>query len=103
MAYYSSVLKALAEPSRQEIVEALAERPMSVRELTDRMSISQPAISQHLDILRRAHVVQVTPRGASNVYSIDPEGLGVVRKWLDRFWDNAFDNYAKVLEQEDDR
>jgi DNA-binding transcriptional ArsR family regulator len=71
---------------------------MTVREITDGMTISQPAVSQHLDQLRRSGLVLVEPRGASNVYSLDPHGLGVVRAWLDRYWTEALDNYAKLFE-----
>lgn len=94
------VFKALSDPSRRSIVERLAARPMTVRQITDGMSISQPAVSQHLDQLKRAGLVRVEGRGASNVYSIDPQGLGVVRAWLDRYWSQALDNYAKLFEPE---
>jgi DNA-binding transcriptional ArsR family regulator len=95
----NAVFKALADPSRRSIVERLSTRSMTVREITDGMEISQPAVSQHLDQLRRAGLVTVEARGASNVYSIDPQGLGVVRAWLDRYWSQALDNFAKLFEQ----
>lgn len=96
----NAVFKALSDPSRRSIVERLSARPMTVRQITDGMSISQPAVSQHLDQLRRAGLVTVEGRGASNVYSIDPQGLGVVRLWLDRYWSQALNNYAKLFEPE---
>lgn len=99
MAYdKNAVFKALADPSRRSIVERLSSRSMTVREITEGMTISQPAVSQHLDQLRRAGLVTVESRGASNVYSIDPQGLGVIRAWLDRYWSRAIDNYAKLFE-----
>lgn len=99
MAYdNNAVFKALSDPSRRSIVERLSSRSMTVREITAGMSISQPAVSQHLDQLRRAGLVSVEGRGASNVYSIDPQGLGVVRAWLDRYWSQALDNYARLFE-----
>lgn len=96
----NAVFKALSDPSRRSIVERLSVRPMTVRQITDDMTISQPAVSQHLDQLRRAGLVTVEGRGASNIYSIDPQGLGVVRSWLDRYWSQALDNYAKLFEPE---
>ena len=95
----NAVFKALADPSRRSIVERVAARPMSVREITDGMDISQPAVSQHLDVLKKARLVRARKRGASNVYSIDPAGLGAVRQWLDRHWSQALDNYARLFEQ----
>lgn len=94
----NAVFKALSDPSRRSIVERLSARPMTVREITDGMTISQPAVSQHLDQLRQAGLVTAEARGASNVYSLDPHGLGVVRAWLDRYWTEALDNYAKLFE-----
>lgn len=94
----NAVFRALSDPSRRSIVERLSSRSMTVREITDGMTISQPAVSQHLDQLRRAGLVTVESRGASNVYSIDLQGLGVIRAWLDRYWSQALDNYAKLFE-----
>jgi DNA-binding transcriptional ArsR family regulator len=100
MANDNAVFKALADPSRRSIVERLSVRPMSVREITDGAAISQPAVSQHLDLLKKAGLVKVEGRGASNVYSIDQQGLGVVRAWLDRYWSQALDNYSRLFEQD---
>jgi DNA-binding transcriptional ArsR family regulator len=102
MADANAVFRALSDPSRRSIVERLTARPMSVREITDGMRISQPAVSQHLDVLRKAGLVQVRGEGARNIYSSDPKGLGVIRAWLDRHWTRALDNYARLLEEGND-
>lgn len=91
------VFKALSDPSRRSIVERLSSRSMTVREITEGMTISQPAVSQHLDQLRKAGLVTVKGRGVSNVYSIDPNGLSVIRAWLDRYWSQALENYANLF------
>jgi DNA-binding transcriptional ArsR family regulator len=95
-----SAFKALADPSRRRIVESLARRPMTVRQLTDGLPISQSAVSQHLNVLRQAELVAFEPRGASNVYRIDPRGLGAVRAWLDRHWTEALGNYANLFDDD---
>jgi DNA-binding transcriptional ArsR family regulator len=95
-----SAFKALADPSRRRIVESLARRPMTVRQLTDGLPISQSAVSQHLNVLRQAELVAFEPRGASNVYRIDPRGLGAVRAWLDRHWTEALGNYASLFDDD---
>jgi DNA-binding transcriptional ArsR family regulator len=102
MTNHNLAFKALADPSRRHIVEALAGQPMTVRQLTDRLPISQSAVSQHLDVLRKAKLVAFEPRGASNVYRIDPRGLGSVRGWLDRHWGEALGNYARLFEHDGD-
>lgn len=102
MANQSAVFKALAEPTRQAIVELLSERSCTVREITQRVGASQSGVSQHLDVLRRAELVRFEPRGASNVYSIDPRGIGALRGWLDRHWGVGLENYAKLFADGDD-
>ena len=102
MADHSVAFRALADASRLRIVEELSREPMTVRQLTDRLPITQSAVSQHLDVLRRAELVSYAPRGASNIYRIDPRGLGAVRAWLDQYWDEALQNYSRLFEEEEE-
>jgi DNA-binding transcriptional ArsR family regulator len=92
---------ALAEPTRQTIVEHLAARPMAVGELAALLPVSRPAVSQHLRVLKEAKLVRDEARGTRRIYSIDPAGLGVIRAWLDRFWDRALAGYAEAAEREE--
>ena len=92
---------ALAEPMRQTIVERLSERPMSVGELAEGLPVTRPAVSQHLKVLKEARLVRDEARGTRRIYSIDPAGLGAIRAWLDRFWDQALAAYAEAAERED--
>jgi DNA-binding transcriptional ArsR family regulator len=92
---------ALAEPMRQAIVERLSERPMAVGELAAGLPVTRPAVSQHLKILKEARLVRDKAQGTRRIYSIDPAGLGAIRAWLDRFWDEALSAYAAAAERED--
>ena len=92
-------LAALADPSRCAIVEALRGGPKAVGELARELPISRPAVSQHLKVLRESRLVRAEPKGASNVYYIDPAGLGQMRAWLDRFWSNTLAAYKMVVEK----
>ena len=92
---------ALAEPMRQTIVERLWERPMAVGELAALLPVTRPAVSQHLKILKEAQLVRDEAQGTRRIYSIDPAGLGAIRAWLDRFWDQALAAYAAAAERED--
>lgn len=85
--------KVLSDPHRQRIVERLSTGPATVRQLTDALGISQPAVSHHLKLMREAELVRFEPSGASNVYSIDPAGLAAMRAWLDRHWTRALAAY----------
>jgi DNA-binding transcriptional ArsR family regulator len=92
-------LAALGDPTRRAIFEMIADRPRSVAEITREVSVSQSAVSQHLKVLRGARLVRAEPKGASNVYHIDPHGLGQMRAWLDRFWSKTLTAYKAVVEQ----
>jgi DNA-binding transcriptional ArsR family regulator len=92
-------LAALADPTRRAIFERLAVKPCSVGELARGMPVSRPAVSQHLQVLKGAGLVQDEPAGARRVYHIDPAGLGAIRQWLDRFWERSFDAFGTAVEK----
>ena len=89
MTYSNAALTALGDRTRREIFERLANGPRSVSEIAHGLPISRPAVSQHLQRLKEAGLVSDHAEGARRVYRIDPAGLGAIRQWLDRFWDDA--------------
>ena len=93
---------ALAEPMRQQIIERLAARPMSVGELASGLPVTRPAISQHLKVLKEARLVSDHAEGTRRIYRIDPAGLGAIRRWLDQFWDESLAAFAEAAEQQED-
>jgi DNA-binding transcriptional ArsR family regulator len=99
----ANALSALADPMRARIVETLAARPMAVGELAALLPVTRPAVSQHLKILKEAKLVRDHAEGTRRIYAIDPAGLGQIRAWLDRFWDQALTAYAEAAEREDDQ
>jgi DNA-binding transcriptional ArsR family regulator len=80
------VFEALGDPVRRVILELLAagERPTGslVTALQARTPISQPAVSQHLKVLREASLVSVRATGTRRVYALDQAGLDAARGWL---------------------
>ena len=91
---------ALADPTRREVFERLAHGPRAVGDLARGMPVSRPAVSQHLKVLKVAGLVSDRPDGARRVYQIDPQGLGQLRAWLDRFWDEALEAFRAEAERE---
>ncbi len=85
----SAALDVLHDPTRRRVLELLRDGERSVRELTEGTTVTQPAVSQHLRVLREAGLVTVRPDGARRLYRVDPNGLNAVRAWVDSFWDNA--------------
>lgn len=95
---YGSALTALADPTRRALFERLRNGPASVGDLAAELPVSRPAVSQHLKALKVAGLVTDRPDGARRVYTIDPDGLGELRRWLDQFWDNALESFKNEVE-----
>ncbi len=90
---------ALADPTRRKVFERLRDGPRAVGEIAEGMTVSRPAVSQHLGVLKQAGLVTDEAQGTRRVYRIDPQGLGPLRAWLDQFWDEAMTNFAAEAER----
>jgi DNA-binding transcriptional ArsR family regulator len=99
MANAAHALRALGDDMRRKIIERLAAKPRSVTELAKGLSVTRPAVSQHLKVLKEAGLVNDHPRGTSRIYHIDPHGLAEVRAWLDQHWARAFAAFAEFVEK----
>ena len=91
---------ALGDPTRRQLFERLAKRPLAVVELSQGLAVSRPAVSQHLKVLRNAGLLLVHSEGTRNVYQIDQRGITAMRNWLDRFWDDALEAFKTAAEKE---
>src|SRR5262245_24357513 len=80
------VLKALAEPRRQQILRLVRAAPRSVGEIADGVDVTQQAVSQHLQVLRDAGLVAVRRDGTRRLYVIRPEGLESLDQFLAELW-----------------
>ncbi|HEX9159140.1 MAG TPA: metalloregulator ArsR/SmtB family transcription factor [Rhizomicrobium sp.] len=96
---YGTALEALSDPTRRRIFERLRTGPKPVGAIAKGLPVSRPAVSQHLKVLKEAHLVQDEQNGARRIYRIDPKGLGPLRAWLDRFWDEALDSFRAEAEK----
>lgn len=92
-------LRALGDPTRLEIFDRLARKPMAVGEIARELPVSRPAVSQHLAVLKAAGLVIDHAEGARRVYRVDSAGLAVLRSWLDRFWDGALGAFKAEAER----
>jgi DNA-binding transcriptional ArsR family regulator len=97
---YQSALAALADPTRRKVFERLKSGPKPVGKIARGLPVSRPAVSQHLKVLKEAGLVTDRPEGTRRVYHIDPQGLGALRAWLDRFWDDALTAFQAQVETE---
>jgi DNA-binding transcriptional ArsR family regulator len=102
MAYRITVdgMDALGDPTRRAIFERLADGPLAVGELARDLPVSRPAVSQHLKVLKAAGLVVDEAAGTRRLYRIDPEGVGALRAYLDRFWNQALAAFKDAAERD---
>ena len=96
-----TVLTALAEPTRARILDLLCERERSVSEIVDEFELSQPAVSQHLKVLREADLVIARVDAQRRVYRINPAPFRELDGWLARyrkFWNEELDSLEGHLD-----
>jgi DNA-binding transcriptional ArsR family regulator len=98
-AYQLDGLAALGDATRRAIFEHLAEGPSSVGELAAKLPVSRPAVSQHLKVLKEADLVTDRAVGNRRIYSVNPDGVGALRAYLDRFWNQALLSFKVAVEQ----
>jgi DNA-binding transcriptional ArsR family regulator len=93
-----AVLRALAEPNRQAILRLVRDRPRSVNEIGEHFEISQQAVSQHLQILAEAGLVDVEREGKRRLYVVNPAGLEVLEKFLAELWPAGLRRLKRAVE-----
>jgi DNA-binding transcriptional ArsR family regulator len=91
-------LTALGDGTRRAIVDLLADGPRPVGELAAMLPVTRPAVSLHLKVLKDAHLVRDVAVGTRRIYQLDPDGLTVLRTYLDRLWAGALDRFAAAAE-----
>jgi DNA-binding transcriptional ArsR family regulator len=93
-----NALDALGDPMRRAIVEILRDGSRSVQQIADRLPVSRPAVSRHLRLLKQAALVIDRPEGTRRVYELRPEGIDVVRSYLEQVWSDAATRFRLVAE-----
>lgn len=79
------VFRAIADPTRRSLLEALRGGPLSVNRLAEAFPVSRPAISKHLRYLREAGLVSEERQGRRRIYRLQAQALSEVRGWVDGF------------------
>jgi DNA-binding transcriptional ArsR family regulator len=101
MAYRVDGLTALGDPTRRAIFERLADGPRAVGDLARELPVSRPAVSQHLKVLKEAGLVIDRRAGNRRIYQLDPDGVGDLRAYLDRFWSRSLAAFKRAVELPD--
>ncbi|HEY8024470.1 MAG TPA: metalloregulator ArsR/SmtB family transcription factor [Burkholderiaceae bacterium] len=92
-------LHAIADQTRLAILQRLAQQPLAVAELARGFSVSRPAVSQHLKVLKDAGLVNDRQQGTQRIYQIDPAGIEALKAHFDRLWSNVLDNFQVAAEE----
>jgi DNA-binding transcriptional ArsR family regulator len=93
-------LNALSDPKRRRIVELLATGEMSAGDIGKHFRVTSAAVSQHLKVLREAHLVRVKVDAQRRLYSLDPKGLDELEEWvatIRKFWSTRLDALERAL------
>jgi DNA-binding transcriptional ArsR family regulator len=99
-------IEVLADPTRRRIVELLAQRDRTAGEIVGQFDMSAPAISQHLNVLRKAGLVTTRAEGQSRIQRLNPDGLDEIGAWLYRTrntWSRRLDALERALKGDDEK
>jgi DNA-binding transcriptional ArsR family regulator len=95
------VFEAIAQPKRREILRLLAAGEQSAGEVAARFDVTQPAISQHLRVLKDAGLVSERRAGTRRLYRLRPEGLGDLHGFLAEVMPTALQRLKRSAEEEE--
>ena len=98
-----AAFNALADPTRRAVLDLLRAGTRPAGEIARAFPVSRPAISKHLRILRRAHLVEERREGRHRLYHLNPEPLKAVDSWLDQyrqFWSANLASLKSFVETE---
>ncbi|ADG79584.1 Transcriptional regulator, ArsR family OS=Tsukamurella paurometabola (strain ATCC 8368 / DSM/ CCUG 35730 / CIP 100753 / JCM 10117 / KCTC 9821 / NBRC 16120/ NCIMB 702349 / NCTC 13040) OX=521096 GN=Tpau_2988 PE=4 SV=1 [Tsukamurella paurometabola] len=96
------VFVALANPIRRELLQILRTGPLAAGELSERFTLSRPAVTEHLKVLREAGLVVDEPSGRRRIYRLTAEPLAELEEWLhpfEKFWRARLSALATVAEE----
>ena len=98
---------ALSDPTRRAILELLASRgELSATDIYEQFPVSPQAVSQHLKVLREAHLVVMEKRAQKHLYRLNPQTLSQFEAWVQQMrkrWEERFEALDKVLESEKEK
>ncbi|MEH2071526.1 MAG: metalloregulator ArsR/SmtB family transcription factor [Nostoc sp.] len=98
----ADVFVAIADPTRRALLDLLRDGEQPVKELAQPFAMSLPAISQHLQILCEAGLVQMRKAGRQRFYRLNPEPLKQISEWIadyEQFWQEKLDALGNYLEE----
>ena len=96
-------LTALGDPTRRAVFELLGDGPRAVGEIASELPVTRPAVSQHLKVLKEAGLVIDRPDGTRRLYELNPDGIGALRAYFERFWTRALTSFKHRVERQEEQ
>ena len=96
-----AALKAIAAPRRRQILTLVRDDELSAGEIAAHFDVTRPAVSQHLNVLKEAGLVNERRNGTRRLYRARPEGLAGLKAFLEEFWDVRLDALKREAEREE--
>ena len=96
------VFQAIADPTRREIINLIAQQSLNLNAIADNFDVSRPAISQHIKILTECGLIVVKKQGRERFCEAKLQQLNQVADWIEPFrkqWDYQFDKLDNVLDE----
>ncbi len=93
--------KALADPSRREILMHLSKQDMTIKEVSEHFDMTRAAVKKHLTILQQGNLIDIRKNGRERINSLKPEGLQSITEWMDYFsnyWDQHLNTLKAAIE-----
>jgi DNA-binding transcriptional ArsR family regulator len=98
-----ATFQALSDPTRRAVLDLLRAGRQPAGRIASSFTVSRPAISKHLRLLRRAHLVEERREGRHRFYQLNPEPLKAVDHWLEHyriFWQRSLTSLKAFVESE---
>ena len=98
-----ATFQALADPTRRAVLDLLRRGAQPAGQIASAFPVSRPAISKHLRLLRRAHLVREHREGRNRIYQLNPQPLRTVDSWIEQyrvFWAASLNKLKSFVESE---
>lgn len=93
-----TALKALADGNRRAILASIRDEARPVGVIAQKVGLSQQTTSHHLRVLRKANLTTITKKGTQHIFSLDTDGLAIVRSYLNDFWPTRLSALKAAIE-----
>jgi DNA-binding transcriptional ArsR family regulator len=99
---HDAIFDALGDGTRRRIFGMIRRGPLAVGDIAGRLPVSQPAVSQHLRVLREAGLVEAETLGRRRIYRVRPEGFEPLRAYVSAFWDEALEAFGSSFTDDEE-